>query len=181
MTPDDVPPPAETSTDAPKENSLFRTLWKLFWTIPKIGLWLSLTPVVLVTGLWSSYAIYFSNLPGDFLRMICAWAFGLGWLGAFLFIRGRLRTFFAYSGSFFLVLGWWVLIPASNDRDWTPDARYMPIATVEGSKVTIDQTNVKVFFTADTPPVEGSADFTSSVFDGPLPKVAALPGNADGD
>jgi uncharacterized repeat protein (TIGR01451 family) len=50
-----------------------------------------------------------------------------------------------------------------------------------GSKVTTNQTNIRVLFTADTPTASGSGDFTSSAYDGPLPKVAAQPGNADGD
>jgi len=138
-----APNPAPIDPEAKETPATFRLVWKLFWTIPKIGLWVSMTPVVLVTGLWASFAIYFSNLPGQPLRTIAAWAFGLGSVAAFLFIRGRLRTLILYGVAFGIVFLWWMLIPASNDRDWVPDVAQMPTAEVEGNNLTIH--NVRNF------------------------------------
>ena len=142
-TPRDTPPPGSPTPVVSTGSTATRRLWKALWAIPRIGLWLTLTPLVLITGLWSSFAIYFSNLPGELFRSILAWAFGLGWLAAFLLIRGRLRTAIVYGIIFALLFAWWCTIPASNDRTWTPDVAQMPKADVDGNIVTIE--NVRNF------------------------------------
>jgi hypothetical protein len=38
---------------------------------------------------------------------------------------------------------WWARVPARNDRDWLPDVARLPIATVDGDRLTI--TNVRNF------------------------------------
>ena len=110
----------------------------MLWTIPKIGIVLALIPIVLVTGLWASFAIYFSNLPFGWLQTLAAWGFGLGWIGAFLFVPNRRRTVILYGITFALVVIWWILIPASNDRVWMADVARVPKATVTGNLVTIE-------------------------------------------
>lgn len=55
---------------------------------------------------------------------------------------------------FAVVLGWWLAIPASNDRDWTPDVARLPRAEIEGSKVTVH--NLRNFT------YRGETDFTEN-------------------
>jgi hypothetical protein len=136
--PDSAPRTASGETGVTAETtSKARRIWRLFWAIPRLGLWLSLTPVILASALWASFAIYFSNLPGQPLRTTAAWAFAVGWLAAFLFLRGRLRILIAYGVAFGAVLLWWILIPASNDRDWLANVVRTPTAKVDGNILTV--------------------------------------------
>lgn len=38
---------------------------------------------------------------------------------------------------FLAVLGWWLSVPASNDRDWMPDVAQLPVAEFAGDRVTL--------------------------------------------
>ena len=91
----------------------------------------------------ATLAIYYSNLPGHALRTIAAGAFALGTLAAFLIFPNRRRTTFLFLGAFGMVVVWWSLIPASNDRDWQPEVAHAPYATINGDLVTIH--NVRNF------------------------------------
>jgi uncharacterized protein DUF4105 len=86
---------------------------------------------------WSTLAIYFSNLPGQGLRTAAAAAFGLGWLAAFAFLRRRGRTALWFLLAFAAVVGWFVWIPASNQRDWAPEYGRAPSADIAGDRVTV--------------------------------------------
>jgi hypothetical protein len=85
---------------------------------------------------WSMLAIYHSDLPAT-ARPLVAMLFGLAAVLALLFIRPLRRGILVIVGGFALVVVWWLAIPPSNTRDWQPDVRELPYATVEGSKVTI--------------------------------------------
>ena len=39
--------------------------------------------------------------------------------------------------SFLAVLGWWLTLSPSNDRDWQPDVARLPTATIDGSRLTV--------------------------------------------
>ena len=39
--------------------------------------------------------------------------------------------------SFLAVLGWWLTLSPSNDRDWQPDVARLPMATIDGSRLTV--------------------------------------------
>ncbi len=85
----------------------------------------------------ATLAIYYSNLPGPFLRTIAAGAFALGTLAAFLIFPNRRRTTFLFLGAFGMVVVWWSLIPASNDRDWVPEVAVLARATFNDNLVTV--------------------------------------------
>ncbi len=85
---------------------------------------------------WSVLAIYYSNLP-TILRNATAALFGLGAVSAVFFIRPRRRGVLAVVGGFVIVVVLWLAIPPSNSRNWQPDVRVLPWATVDGSRVTI--------------------------------------------
>lgn len=86
---------------------------------------------------WASLAIYYSDLPGDYLRTALAGLFALSTLAAFLFLPHRLRTLLWFFGVFVLVVVWWTTIPPSNSRDWQVDVAVLPYATIEGDLVTL--------------------------------------------
>jgi Domain of unknown function (DUF4105) len=93
--------------------------------------------------LWAALAIYYSDLPGEPLRLGLAAAFVLGTLGAFLFLRNRRRTLLGFSVAFAVVLLWWTSIAPSNERDWQTDVAVLPYATRDGDLVTLH--NVRNF------------------------------------
>ena len=93
--------------------------------------------VVLATIGWAVLAIYYSNLPGPAWRTAGALAFAAGTLALFGLVRPWGRALLGYVVAFAVVLGWWLTIPASNDRDWQPEVAVLPSATIEGDRVTI--------------------------------------------
>jgi hypothetical protein len=95
-----------------------------------------------MTG-WAALAIYYSDLPGEPLRLGLAAAFVLGTLGAFLFLRNRRRTLLGFGAAFAIVLFWWISIEPSNERDWQTDVAVLPYATQDGDLVTLH--NVRNF------------------------------------
>jgi hypothetical protein len=94
---------------------------------------------LVVTGatLWAALAIYYSDLPGEPLRIGLAAALVLGTLGAFLFLRNRRRTLLGFSVAFAVLLAWWLSIEPSNQRDWQADVAVLPYATRDGDLVTL--------------------------------------------
>jgi Domain of unknown function (DUF4105) len=92
---------------------------------------------------WGALAIYYSDLPGEPLRIGLAAAFALGTLGAFLFLPDRRRTLLGFCGAFAILLAWWTSIAPSNDRDWQTDVAVLPYATRNGDLVTLH--NVRNF------------------------------------
>lgn len=101
-----------------------------------IGL-LFLVPVVVLMTAWGVFAIYWSDPPTGLLRTVLAAGFGLGTLLAFLVLPNRRRTLAGFLLVFAGVVGWWMSIPASNDRPWQRDVATLPYATVQGDQVTI--------------------------------------------
>jgi len=94
---------------------------------------------LLVAGatLWGALAIYYSDLPGEPLRIGLAAAFGLGTVAAFLLLPGRRRTLIGFCAAFALVLLWWTSIAPSHERDWQTEVAVLPYATQDGDRVTL--------------------------------------------
>jgi Domain of unknown function (DUF4105) len=92
---------------------------------------------------WASLALYYSDLPGEPLRLGLAAAFALGTLGAFLFLPDRRRTLLGFGAAVAIVLLWWLSIEPSNERDWQVDVAVLPYATRDGDLVTLH--NVRNF------------------------------------
>jgi hypothetical protein len=85
---------------------------------------------------WATLAILYSNLPG-FLRTWIAGIFGIGSLVALFGRYGDLRPWLGFLVAFAAVLGWWLLKPPSNSRNWQPDVALLPWADIQGNRVTI--------------------------------------------
>ena len=83
---------------------------------------------------WTTLAIYFSNLPWPELRLALAVVFAAFTVWAFwLSRRGRMRA--AAYALVFGVIGWWITIAPSHDRNWRPEVAVMPRAFIEGDRV----------------------------------------------
>ncbi|MGH6919792.1 MAG: DUF4105 domain-containing protein [Geminicoccaceae bacterium] len=92
---------------------------------------------------WAMLAIYYSDLPGEPLRIGLAAAFGLATLGMFVLLRARRLALIGFAGAFAVVLLWWSSIEPSNQRDWQTDVAMLPYATLDGDLVTLH--NVRNF------------------------------------
>ena len=93
--------------------------------------------VVAFMTAWVALAVYYSNLPGEYLRICLAGVFVLAGAGAFLFLPKRGRTLIWFFVVFAVVVTWWMTIPASNTRNWQRDVSRVPYATLEGNLITI--------------------------------------------
>jgi Domain of unknown function (DUF4105) len=100
------------------------------------GVFICAVVVILMTA-WGTLAIYWSNPPPGLLRSVSAAVFGLATVLAFLCLPNRLRTLIGFLLVFAAVAGWWMTIPASNDRPWQRDVAVLPFADVKGDLVTI--------------------------------------------
>lgn len=85
---------------------------------------------------WAVPAILWSDLPAAF-RPVAAILFVAATAALLVFVRPRRRGVFLFLTLFFLVVAWWLRIPASNTRDWQPEVAVLAGATLEGNKVTI--------------------------------------------
>jgi Domain of unknown function (DUF4105) len=93
--------------------------------------------------IWGALAIYYSDLPGEAVRMGLAAAFALGTGAAFLLLHNRRRTLLGFFAAFAVVLLWWNSIEPSNERDWQTEVAVLPYATQDGDLVTLH--NVRNF------------------------------------
>ena len=94
---------------------------------------------VIVAGMtgWAAFAIFYSDLSSAWLRTALAWAFAASTVLAFAILPRRRRTLAGFLVAFALVLGWWLRIPPSNDRDWLPDVARLAYADVDGERITL--------------------------------------------
>ncbi|MGY4314549.1 MULTISPECIES: DUF4105 domain-containing protein [Bradyrhizobium] len=83
---------------------------------------------------WATLAIYYSNLPWAWARLVLAAAFALFAVWALLLSRRRSMSAVA-AVLFFGVVGWWIAIPPSHDRNWRPEVAVMPRAFIDGDRV----------------------------------------------
>lgn len=95
------------------------------------GLWL-LTRVLLIS--WATLAIYYSNLPWAGLRLVAAVTFAAFAIWALWLSRER-RVSVAFAVLYIGVVGWWISIPPSHDREWRQEVAVMPRATIDGDRV----------------------------------------------
>jgi hypothetical protein len=111
-----------------------RTSWfskLLIWLIAVTGF---LCRVLLLA--WATLAIYYSNLPWAWLRVVLALlfvAFGI-WVSWF---TRRPMMKWVFAGVFIGVVVAWSTIQPSHDRPWRPEVAVMPRVAIEGDRVRI--------------------------------------------
>jgi hypothetical protein len=92
---------------------------------------------------WGTLAIYYSNLPWPWLRLVMAVAFAAFGIWA-LWLTRRSRPFLIFAGVYGVLLVWWTFfIPPLQERPWRPEVAKLSRATIDGDKVRI--TNVRNF------------------------------------
>ncbi|HEY1364020.1 MAG TPA: DUF4105 domain-containing protein [Xanthobacteraceae bacterium] len=107
---------------------LSRVLGGLVTTVRSLALFLLVT--------WGTLAIYYSNLPWQWLRLAAAAAFAAFAVWS-CWITRRRGGHWTFLGVFAGVVVWWILIPPSHDRPWRPEVAVMPRATIDGDRVRI--------------------------------------------
>jgi hypothetical protein len=113
----------------PAAKPLFRLL-KLAWR--------GLRGVCLLgLAVWSTMAVYYSNLPANWLRTLAAVVFALGIVAVFVRVRPWRLARLAFLGLSGAVIVWFLLTPPSNNRDWQPDVAVLPSAEINGDKVLV--------------------------------------------
>jgi len=85
-------------------------------------------------AVWATLAIYFSNLPWAWLRLVLAVAFAAFSIWA-LWLTRRPRMRWAFAGLFLVVLVWFLCIRPSQDRPWRPEVAVMPRVIIDGDHV----------------------------------------------
>lgn len=87
---------------------------------------------------WASLALLLDG-PGQGGAL----AYLIASLGLLVCLRPRRRGRLAGAGLFALVLGWWLSIPARNEREWQPDVSQLARMRVEGERLNV--TNLRNF------------------------------------
>jgi Domain of unknown function (DUF4105) len=101
------------------------------WLI--VGSWFLFRAVLVA---WATLAIYYSNLPWTGLRLGLAGAFAAFSIWALLLSHQR-RMPLVFLVMFLGVVGWWISISPSHDREWRPEVAVMPRAFIDSDRVRI--------------------------------------------
>lgn len=105
--------------------------------------WILWGILLIGTTVWGAAALWIDGPTGRWAAGSLASLFvALCVALPFLVRRSRWMRFLSML-PFVAILGWWLSIPPSNDRDWSADVSRLPRAEIDGSKVTIH--NVRSF------------------------------------
>ncbi len=93
--------------------------------------------VLLAATAWGSAALWFDGPASRPLATLLAASYPLIALALLILLRPRRRAYAAFLILFAMLLGWWLSIAPSNDRDWQPDVAQLPSAEIRGDKITL--------------------------------------------
>jgi hypothetical protein len=91
---------------------------------------------LLIGTLWAAMALY-TDVRVPWLRLPLAVAYVVALLAAGYRVKGKWRRIGLASGGFAIVLGWWLCLEPSNDRDWQPDVAVLSRADIDGNTITV--------------------------------------------
>ena len=97
----------------------------------RLVLWI----ILLAATVWGAAALWFDS-PVSLAALLAA-AYALATLAALILLRPMRRAYAAVGVLFAVVLGWWLSLAPSNERDWQPDVARLPTAEVRGDTLTI--------------------------------------------
>lgn len=94
---------------------------------------------VVLVSVWCAFAVWFrSGLHGPARGLLAALPVGLAlFTVASLATRNRWRVLAADAVAVVVVLGWWVSIAPSNDRNWAPDIGRTATVTIDGDRLVV--------------------------------------------
>ncbi len=96
-----------------------------------------LWPVVLGSIAWGGAALWLDGPASRPVAGALAGGFALAAVVVLIRLRPLRNGVAAYGVLFLVLLGWWLSIPPSNDRDWQRDVAELATATIDGDRVTI--------------------------------------------
>jgi hypothetical protein len=129
--------------------------WVDHVTVPRLGRVVLRSIVSLILALailWAAAALWIDGPEFRVLAGMLAVGLVLIAVTAAVLVRPWRRAALASFLAFAVVLGWWLTLTPSNDRDWQPDVARLPTATLDGSLLTLS--NVRNFA------YRGEQDFT---------------------
>jgi hypothetical protein len=92
--------------------------------------------VLSLCTLWAIAALYFDvRIP--WLQIPLAATYAVAIVAVWFFVKGRWRKVGFTAACFFLVLGWWLTLRPSNNRDWQPDLAMLAYADIDGNKIAV--------------------------------------------
>jgi hypothetical protein len=92
---------------------------------------------------WGAAALWFDGPSERWLAGLLAAVFGALGAGILLRVRPYARALLLAAASVGVLAGWWLSVPARNDRNWLADVSKLPVAAFDGGKVTVQ--NVRNF------------------------------------
>ena len=108
-----------------------RSAWRRW--LRRLGFSVSGAALLLGT-LWATAALYF-DVRVAWLRAPLAVAYLAGVLVVWIRVRGCWPKIALTTCGYLLVLGWWLMLRPSNDRDWQPDVAVLAYADINGNQV----------------------------------------------
>ncbi len=102
-----------------------------------------LFPLALLGAVWAVAALWIDGPESRAMAGALAVGFSTATLAIFLVLRPLLRAIGGFALLFAVVLGWWLMLEPSNDRDWEPSVAQTPRAIRDGNLLTIE--NVRNF------------------------------------
>lgn len=109
-------------------------------SVPRLGrvvLRIVLGLTLALAVLWAAAALWIDGPGSRALSGALAGGLILAAVAAAMLVRPWRRAVLAVSVLFVAVLGWWLTLAPSNDRDWQPDVARVPTATLDGSLLTV--------------------------------------------
>jgi hypothetical protein len=122
----------DTPVTEPQSKSGNRAVW--LSRFGRRALRAAVVIVQFVLVLWATLAVYYSNLPWPWLRLLLAAGFAAFSIWALWLTRGPRRRW-VFAGLLAAVIVWEISIPASHDRIWRPEVAVMPRAVIDGDRV----------------------------------------------
>ena len=97
---------------------------------------MALAILLLPVTFWAAAALYF-DVRVSWLRLPVAIVYVLAVLAVWIWVKGRWLKTGLTAGGFVLVLGWWLMLQPSNDREWQSDLAVLAYADLDCNKVTV--------------------------------------------
>ena len=86
--------------------------------------------------MWAAAALYYDvRIKGLNIPLACLYVLGV--FEIWITVKRRLLASALTIAAFGCVLGWWLVLPASNTRNWQKDVALLPYADIEGNRVTV--------------------------------------------
>ncbi|MGE9291622.1 MAG: DUF4105 domain-containing protein [Puniceicoccales bacterium] len=89
-----------------------------------------------VAGIWGTFAIYYSDLPWEWVRLLLSIAFAGFGIWTFWMQKGR-KMRLVFGAVFLGVAIYFMAIPPQMDRDWRREVAVLPRAYIDGNEVRI--------------------------------------------